>query len=152
MTYLHRKIDPYSAYRSCRDKDLEISRLKQTIWNMKQEKPRGNGGGGTYGQRNQGNDGHGSGGLGGRGAGGQVQFGLGQVYGGRAGIQTPRDKTYNDVNKTLCRYFQERLCCDRPDQCTRLHKCSAKNGGAKHLCRIILFTYIRHLNHLGQGI
>ena len=48
--------------------------------------------------------------------------------------------------------FNVRRGSDRPDQCTRLHKCSAKNGGAKHACRIILFTYIRHLNHLGQGI
>ena len=33
---LHRKIDPYSAYRAACDKELEITRLKQTIKDMKQ--------------------------------------------------------------------------------------------------------------------
>ena len=113
MTDLHRKIDLYSAYRSCPDKDQEITRLKQTISNIWTDKAKGNGGGGaygnggggTYGQRNQGNHGHGAGGSGGRGAGAQVHFGAGQGLGGRVGKQTPRDPAYNEIKKTLCRYF-----------------------------------------------
>ena len=73
MTDLHRRIDPYSAFRACKEKDAEITRLK-TLLNASNNRPRANPGAtGTVRPR----------GTGGGGAGGMPQ-GNG-YFGGRHG-------------------------------------------------------------------
>ena len=62
---------------------------------------------------------HAGGGHGGGGHGGGAQV-------VRAGES--RDPAFTAIKRTLCKLFNERRGCDRPDSCQRLHKCSVRIG------------------------
>ena len=126
MTDLHRRIDPYSVFRACKEKDAEILRLK-TALNAANNKPRNNAGvTGNFRLRNTG---------GGRAGGippGNGYFG-GRHGGGAQGSGAQRagegqDPAYAAMKRTTCKFYNERRGCDRQDTCQRLHKCSVKTG------------------------
>ena len=130
MTDLHRRIDPYSAFRSTKQKDDEISRLNIALANANQkarnnQPPRRNGGAarefapdtGYLGGRQRG-------GNGGGGRGGGSHRGAPGGGGGAEG----QDQAFSAIKRTLCKFFNDRRGCDRPDTCQRIHKCSMRLG------------------------
>jgi hypothetical protein len=127
MADLYRRIDPYSAFRATKSKEEEISRLSTLLYQANQKlrnnqhPPRGNGGGarevapgGGY------NGGRQRGAIAGGGRGGGAQRPPGEI--------DSQDPAYTAIKRTLCKFFNEKRGCDRPDSCSRLHKCSRRLG------------------------
>jgi hypothetical protein len=99
MTDLHRRIDPYSAFWACKEKDAEVSRLK-TALNTTNNRPRNNAGAaGNFRQRNTG--GGGAGGI----APGNGYFG-GRQGGGAQGARAGegQDPAYAAMKRTTCKF------------------------------------------------
>ena len=133
MTDLYRKIDPYSAFRATKGKDEEITRLTTLLQQANQklrtayQSQGGNIGGArelTYGSTQNGGRQRGGMGNGSRGGGGN---GGGQRRApGDGGSTESLDPAYSAIKRTLCKFYNEKRGCDRPDSCSRIHKCSRK--------------------------
>ena len=61
-------------------------------------------------------------GNGGRGGGGGSQ----RSTPGDGGSTESLDPAYSAIKRTLCKFYNEKRECDRPDACSRIHKCSRK--------------------------
>ena len=123
MTDLHRRIDPFSAFRACKDKDTEIGRLKTALNNAKQDRPRGNAGGSSYGQRHQG-----GGGAVGKGGRKWIPWRRTRWRGTRGASQNRSGPSIFSREKNAMKVYNERKGCDRHDVCQRLHKGSVRTG------------------------
>mgnify|MGYP001497436458 CR=1 FL=1 len=127
-TDLYRKIDPYSAYRAVKGKDEEIGKLTALLnqANLKLRNALQSQGGGQREVHNGGGmnrgGGRGGNGYGGRGGGAGSQ----RNPPGNGGNQEGADPAYSAIKRTLCRFYNERKGCDRPDTCSREHKCCRK--------------------------